>query len=232
VEEPLTPFSDPMVVQRLLATVTLAHDSTHYLHGHLLTILGFAELLQEEDAENHRKDGYGETLVRAAQRLRARLDALLYLLATASRPPHSPRPEALGGLVRELVLGQDVTIDCHVPEGRSVAVDGQGLRCLLRGLLALADPSPAITLALRPAPSGAGEWLDVACGPATQDPSAPGLHASTSAERATELAVIEGLATALGGSCTAHPSSAGGCDLRVSIPLPEPTQPISPEGAG
>jgi hypothetical protein len=229
VEEPLTPSSDPMAVQRLLATATLAHDSTHYLHGHLLTILGFAELLQEEEAESGAKDGYGAALVHAGQRLRARVDALLYLLSAASQGHQPPRQESLEGVVREVGLGQEVTIECRVPRGRAVAVDLEGLRCLLRELLVLADPPPAITLALRPAPHGDGEWLDVACGDAPRDPAAAPA-ASTSAERDTELAVIDALAAALGGSCSAAPGGAG--DLRVSIPLPEPTQPISPEGTG
>ena len=102
-EEPLTSFSDPMAAQRLLAAATLARDSTHYLHGHLLTILGFAELLQEEEAESGRKDGYGASLVHAGQRLRARLDALLYLLSTVSEPPHPTRRESLGGVMRTLL---------------------------------------------------------------------------------------------------------------------------------
>jgi hypothetical protein len=232
VEEPLTSFSDPMAAQRLLAAATLARDSTHYLHGHLLTILGFAELLQEEEAESGRKDGYGASLVHAGQRLRARLDALLYLLSTVSEPPHPTRRESLGGVMREVALGQEVTIDCHVPEGRVVALDPQGLRCLLRELLVLADPSSTITLALRPGPQGAGERLEVACGEAPQDPAAAASPTSVSAERVTELAVIEALAAALGGTCIAPRAPAGAGDLRVSIPLPEPTQPISPEGVG
>ena len=232
-EEPLTPFSDPMVARRLLAAASLAHDSSHYLHGHLLTLLGFAELLQEEDAERGREDGFGAALLHAGKGLRARLDALLYLLSTATRPLPSPGLESVGGLVREVGLGEVATIDCHVPEGRSVAVDPQGLRCLLRALLVLADPPLDISLALRPAPDGAGEWLDVvACGAALQAPAAAALPGSMSAENTTELAVIEALAAALGGRCIASPAPEAPDELRISIPLPDPTQPISPEDEG
>jgi hypothetical protein len=229
VEESLTPFSDGPVNQRLLAATTLAQDSAHDLNGHLLTILGFAELLQEEDAESGREGGYGAVLVRAAQHLQARIDALLYVLTAAARPPRAPRPQPLGGLLREVCVGPHATIDCRVPDERAVAVDAQGLRCLLRALLVISDPPLTITLALRPDPTDTGEWLEVACVAGTPHGEAP--SGSTPVERTAEVAVIEGVATAMGGTCVARPAAPGGCDLCVSIPLPTSEQLTSQEGA-
>jgi hypothetical protein len=232
VEEPLTALSDPLVARRLLAAAALAQDSTHYLHGHLLTLVGFAELLREEETESGRQDGYGGVLMHAARRVQARIDALIYLLAVAGRPSPLSEPGALGRLVREVSHGQEVAIDCRVSDECPVAVDAQGLRCLLNSLLVIAEPSLALTVGLCAALHGSGEWLEVTCAVSAPSPAAPGPVEPHSVEQTTELAVIEALAAALGGSCVAHPAAEGRGGLRVVIPLPAPTESMSSEAQG
>lgn len=230
--EPLTSRPDPEAAQRLRAAAALTQSSTHYLRGQLHTILGFAELLQEEDAERGAEDGFGALLSHAARRLQARIDALLYVLAAADPPETPRRSEALGGLVQDLSVGRGIPIDCRFPGHRPVAVDVHGLRCLLQEIAVLRDPPPDITLAIATGPGGADEWLEVTCtdasgapDPATVAPPAP----PTATERPRGLAVLAAVAAALGGTLSEHESPAGARDLRVAIFLPATNQPIAGE---
>jgi len=230
VAEPLTALPDPDAAQRLRAAAALTQRSTHYLRGHLHTILGFAELLQEEDAENGAEGGFGELLTLAARRLQARIDALLYVLAAGDTPPAARGPEALGGLVQELSVGRGIPIDCRFPGHRPVAVDVHGLRCLLQEIAVLRDPPPAITLTIATRPGGAEEWLEVTCTDASGTPDAATLSAPpTTTEGPLGFAVLAAVAAALGGTLTEKISPAGGHDLRVAIRLPVANQPIAGE---
>jgi len=232
VAQPLTSRPDPETAQRLRAAAALTQHSTHYLRGHLHTILGFSELLQEEDAESGAEGGVGELLTLAARRLQARIDALLYVLAAAD-PAETPRhPEALGGLVQDLSVGRGIPIDCRFPSHRPVAVDVHGLRCLLQEIAVLRDPPPAITLAIATGPDGSDERLEVTCTDASWIPDAATVAPSappTPAERPLGLAILAAVAGALGGTLAEHESSAGAPDLRVAIPLPATNQPIAGE---
>jgi hypothetical protein len=229
VAEPLTPRPDPEAAQRLSAAAALTQSSTHYLRGQLHTILGFAELLQEEDAERGAEDAFGALLSHAARRLQARIDALLYVLATADRPQAPHRPEALGGLVQDLSVGRGIPIDCRFPGHRPVAVDVHGLRCLLQEIAVLRDPPPDITLAIATGPDGADEWLEVTCTDASGSPDPAPVAPPTATERPQGLAVLAAVAAALGGTVTEHESPAGARDLRVAILLPATNQPIAGE---
>jgi len=230
VAEPLTSRPDPEAAQRLRAAAALTQRSTHYLRGHLHTILGFAELLQEEDAESGAEGGFGELLTLAARRLQARIDALLYILVAAETPKAARGPEALGGLVQELSVGRGIPIDCRFPGHRPVAVDVHGLRCLLQEIAVLRDPPPAITLAIATRPGGVDEWLEVTCTNASGTPDAATLAAPpTATERPLGLAVLAAVAHALGGTLNEKISPEGGRDLRVAILLPATNQPIAGE---
>jgi hypothetical protein len=223
VAEPLTARPDPETAQRLQAAATLVEHSTHYLRGHLHTILGFAELLQEEDAGDGTEDGVGELMSKAARRLQARIDALLYVLAAAAPPETPRRAEALGGLVHELAVGRAIPIDCHFPGHRPVAVDIHGLRCLLQEIAALRDPPPAITLAIHPEADGTHERLEV---------SWSNVAPQTHTERPLGMAILAAVATALGGTLNEPESPAETRDPQVVIVLPATHQPIIREAGG
>jgi len=232
VAEPLISRPDPEVAQRLQTAASLIQRSTHYLRGHLHTILGFAELLQEEDTERGAEDGFGELLTLAARRLQARIDALLYILAAADARDTPPPPEALGGLVQDLSVGRGIPIDCRFPGHRPVAVDVHGLRCLLQEIAVLRDPPPAITLMIGTGPGDADEWLEVTCRDASGTPDAAAVApaaAPTAAERPLGHAVLTAVAAALGGTVTENQSPGGARDLRVAISLPATNQPIAGE---
>lgn len=228
--EPLISRRDPEAAQRLQIAASLIQRSTHYLRGHLHTILGFAELLHEEDTERGAEDGFGELLTLAARRLQARIDALLYILAAAVPRETPPPPEALGGLVQDLSVGRGIAIDCRFPGHRPVAVDVHGLRCLLQEIAVLRDPPPAITLTIGTGPGDADERLEVTCRDVLGASDAAVVTAAappTAAERPLGHAVLAAMAAALGGTLTENESPEGARDLRVAIPLPATNQPIA-----
>ena len=151
-------------------------------------------------------------------------------MAMTGPTTQAPRPEALGGLVQELAISRGVPIDCRFPGHQPVAIDVQGLRCLLQEIAALRDPPSAITLAVPTAP----ERLEVTCREAVAPTGAtPGsTPPSPEAEQPLGVTMIAAVATALGGTLTSNVSPAGGRDLRIVIPLPAPHPPTTGAAGG
>ncbi len=183
--------------QRSLIASELASRSAHRLHGHLHTILGFAELLADDGEES------GPLLLEAARRLRARLDALLHLHDRCHRP-WSGRGCTMDSLIDDLALPAAGEIDNRLEPHLRLALDPRGLRALLAELGALAAPTPVVT---------AG------------DASAVEIDTSLAAEvigdsdGTVAVAVIEALAADLGGTLSLTDAANGRRRLTVRLPL-------------
>jgi len=183
--------------ERSLIASDLASRSAHRLHGHLHTVLGFAELLAEDGEES------GPLLLEAARRLRVRLDALLHLHDRCHRP-WGGRGCTMDSLIDDLVLPVAGEIDNRLEPHARLALDPRGLRALLAEIGAMAAPTPMVI---------AG------------DDAALEIDTSLAAESVVEgdgsvaVAVIEALAADLGGSLSLTDAASGRRRLTVRLPL-------------
>ncbi len=183
--------------QRSLTASELASRSAHRLHGHLHTILGFAELLVEDGEES------GPLLLEAARRLRVRLDALLHLHDRCHRP-WGGRGSTVATLIDDLVLPTPTEIDSRIAPHTRLHLDPRGLRALLAEVAAVAAPGPVVLA------GGEGEVE---------------ITTSLEAERVAEgdgsvaVAVIEALAADLGGTLSLAEATRGWRRLTIRLPL-------------
>jgi len=183
--------------ERSLAASDLASRSAHRLHGHLHTVLGFAELLVEDGEES------GPLLLEAARRLRVRLDALLHLHDRALRP-WGGRGCTMDSLIDDLTLPTATEIDNRLAPHARLGLDPRGLRALLAEIGAMVAPTPLVI---------AG------------DDSAVELTSSLAAEMVAEgdgavaVAVIEALAADLGGTLSLSDAAGGRRRLTIRLPL-------------
>jgi len=182
---------------RSLAASELSSRSAHRLHGHLHTILGFAELLVEDGEES------GPLLLEAARRLRVRLDALLHLQDRCQRP-WGGRGCTMESLIDDLVLPTPGEIDNRLQSHTYLPLDPRGLRALLAEVGAMVAPTPLVI---------------------TGDAAAVEITSSLAAESVAEgdgsvaFAVIEALAADLGGTLSLSDPAHGQRRLTVRLPL-------------
>jgi len=183
--------------ERSLVASDLASRSAHRLHGHLHTVLGFAELLVEDGEES------GPLLLEAARRLRVRLDALLHLHDRALRP-WGGRGCTMDSLIDDLTLPTATEIDNRLVPHIRLGLDPRGLRALLAEIGTLVAPTPLVI---------AG------------DDSAVELTSSLTAEGIAEgdgavaLAVIDALVADLGGTLSISDAASGRRRLTIRLPL-------------
>jgi len=190
------PSSDPRCARSLRAS-ELAGRSAHRLHGHLHTILGFAELLAEDGEES------GPLLLEAARRLRVRLDALLHLHDRCHRP-WGGRGCSIDSLLDDLTLPAGGEIDNQLAPHRRLFLDPRGLRALLAELVLLVAPTPVVI---------------------TGDDGAVEIDTSVAAEVAGEgdgavaVAVIDALVDDLRGTLSLTDAASGRRRLTIRLPL-------------
>ncbi|HBB40750.1 MAG: hypothetical protein COW73_08425 [Nitrospirae bacterium CG18_big_fil_WC_8_21_14_2_50_70_55] len=187
--------------QRSLTASDLASRSGHCLHGHLHTILGFAELLAEDGEES------GPLLLESALRLRVRIDALLHLHDRCHRGWNG-RGAPAAAILDELVLPTGLAIDNRLPPHTHLHLDPRGLRVLLAELGVLAAPSLVVLTGDKPAveitTTLATELLDDGDG-------------------AVSVAIVQALVADLGGSLSFTDVASGRRRLTVGFPHPRET---------
>ena len=189
--------SDPRC-ERSLAASDLASRSAHRLHGHLHTVLGFAELLAEDGEES------GPLLLEAARRLRVRLDALLHLHDRALRP-WGGRGCTMDSLIDDLTLPTATEIENRLEPHARLALDPRGLRALLAEVGALVAPTPV-------AIDGGGSAVEIA--------SSLVAEAVAEGDGTVAFAVIEALVADLGGTLTLSLTDVASGRRRLTIRLP------------
>lgn len=183
--------------QRSLTANELASRSAHRLHGHLHTVLGFAELLAEDGEES------GPLLLDAARQLRVRLDTLLHLHDRCVRG-WTGRGAAVEAIIDELGLPAGLAIDNRLPSHTHLAVDPRGLRALLAEIGTVVAPTPLLL-------AGGDAALEISATLVAENVA--------DGDGAVSIAVIEALVADLGATLALTDAAPGLRLLTVRLPL-------------